>query len=650
MGNYTATEEEKIETKQQATTNNEQKYEIDLDDEYDYQEVVVNDSDFRKPIHRCVPHRNLPIVKCIGQIESEFNYKIKHGYKKRAVGTGTVYKVSKNGLAFVASCAHNTRHQIKYCTACDTYNEKGKLCWKCKQKCDKKKVIKATSIEFHRYTITNQNFGELEDSYKCYEAYIPPFYDDHTFAEHGFDFSILMFHDHKNGYYGINCCNIKFDIAVNVLNKSKRFCIFGYPGIDYGNAKKDKLYGYAMKSDAEENGIELIQRQLLNITVQSKEINLETYPKYSLRQRHVDASPGQSGSAVFVTIDDQAIIFAIHVGGHKKNDEKKEDYAFNRATLLNDTYVKMMKNITEKDYELNKRRLYEKEEWKNLDAKGHPKTCALNMKWMSQWIDFVYHKTDVIPPKIDNTNINEGNGKLKNTLIKDVDYLLVSVDIWRFLFSIYEGGPEVHNTDVNVVQKQRRKHDHLLKLLLVGDTGVDKTGLLMSFTSDEFDPDTRSTIGVDLKVKIVYVRGKKIKVTIWDTAGQERFRTLTSAYYRGAQGVILVYDITRKETFDNIKEWLKEVDIFTTKENVIKVLVGNKIHLEKSRQVSREQGANFAKMYNMLFFEASCKTKLGVQDVFMEVIEKILDTPSLLKESVTTQKTNVMNNKTRWWW
>eukprot|EP01083_Nonionella_stella_P272006 922148_1 len=111
----------------------------------------------------------------------------------------------------------------------------------------------------------------------------------------------------------------------------------------------------------------------------------------------------------------------------------------------------------------------------------------------------------------------------------------------------------------------RSNHDHLLKLLLVGDTGVGKTCLLMSFTSEEYDPDTRSTIGVDLKVKIVHVRGKKIKLTIWDTAGQERFRTLTSAYYRGAQGVILVYDITRKETFDNILEWLKEVDIFTTK-------------------------------------------------------------------------------------
>eukprot|EP00494_Astrolonche_serrata_P028890 UN29157 len=134
-------------------------------------------------------------------------------------------------------------------------------------------------------------------------------------------------------------------------------------------------------------------------------------------------------------------------------------------------------------------------------------------------------------------------------------------------------------------------YDYLLKLLLVGDSGVGKTCLLLSFTSEEFDSDSRSTIGVDLKVKILNVRGQRAKLTIWDTAGQEQFRTLTSAYYRGAHGVILVYDVTRENTFKNIREWLKEVEIFSTKENVIKALVGNKIDLSK-RQVTREEGGS----------------------------------------------------------
>jgi len=179
----------------------------------------------------------------------------------------------------------------------------------------------------------------------------------------------------------------------------------------------------------------------------------------------------------------------------------------------------------------------------------------------------------------------------------------------------------------------KNEYDHLFKLLLVGDSGVGKTSLLLRFDSGEFKDSLRNTVGVDLKVKHQTLAGKRLKLTIWDTAGQERFRTLTSAYYRGAQGIILVYDITVRETFTNIKEWLKEVDVYSTNSDVVKLLVGNKSDLDAKRQVTKDEGLAFARQNNMLFIEASAKTKVGVQQAFDELCLKILDVPSLLGES-----------------
>lgn len=108
---------------------------------------------------------------------------------------------------------------------------------------------------------------------------------------------------------------------------------------------------------------------------------------------------------------------------------------------------------------------------------------------------------------------------------------------------------------------------------------LGKTSLLVSFADGDFDDDQKSTIGVDLKMKMMNLRKKTLKLTIWDTAGQERFRTLVNAYYRGAHGIILVYDVTRPETFTNIQTWLNEVDLYSTNSDAVRMLVANKIDL-----------------------------------------------------------------------
>jgi len=166
--------------------------------------------------------------------------------------------------------------------------------------------------------------------------------------------------------------------------------------------------------------------------------------------------------------------------------------------------------------------------------------------------------------------------------------------------------------------------------------------MLLRFTDDSFDEHIQSTIGVDFKVKHLDVEGKRVKLTVWDTAGQERFRTLTSSYYRGAHGVVLVYDVTRMDSFENLEQWLKEVQMYSpgNGESVVKLLVGNKCDLE--RKVPKEQADAWARSQGMLFLEASAKTRLGIRQVFMEVVKKMLENPDILQQAQPGQpKKNV---------
>ncbi|CAF0887000.1 unnamed protein product, partial [Didymodactylos carnosus] len=177
-----------------------------------------------------------------------------------------------------------------------------------------------------------------------------------------------------------------------------------------------------------------------------------------------------------------------------------------------------------------------------------------------------------------------------------------------------------------------------LKILIIGESGVGKSSLLLRFTDDRFDPEQPATIGVDFKVKPLDIEGNRVKLAIWDTAGQERFRTLTPSYYRGAQGAILVYDVCNRDSFRHLDRWISELDTFATKSNIIKMLVGNKIDQESNRLVARDEGVKFARKHSMLFIEASARTREGVQIAFEELVQKIIQTPGLWQNDQRSQQ------------
>ncbi|WMV12348.1 hypothetical protein MTR67_005733 [Solanum verrucosum] len=203
------------------------------------------------------------------------------------------------------------------------------------------------------------------------------------------------------------------------------------------------------------------------------------------------------------------------------------------------------------------------------------------------------------------------------------------------------------------------EYDYLFKLLLIGDSSVGKSCLLLRFADDSYVDSYISTIGVDFKIRTVEQDGKTIKLQIWDTAGQERFRTITSSYYRGAHGIIIVYDVTEMESFNNVKQWLNEIDRYAN-ESVCKLLVGNKCDLVENKVVDTQMGkwkieedilkllqsslllavAALADELGIPFLETSAKDSINVEQAFLtmagEIKKKMGNQPAGAKRTGST--------------
>ncbi|GMI75753.1 RAB GTPase homolog A4C, SMALL MOLECULAR WEIGHT G-PROTEIN 1 [Hibiscus trionum] len=167
-----------------------------------------------------------------------------------------------------------------------------------------------------------------------------------------------------------------------------------------------------------------------------------------------------------------------------------------------------------------------------------------------------------------------------------------------------------------------QKIDYVFKVVLIGDSAVGKSQLLARFARNEFNLDSKATIGVEFQTKTLLIDHKSIKAQIWDTAGQERYRAVTSAYYRGAVGAMLVYDITKRQTFDHVAKWLEELRGHADK-NIVVMLVGNKSDLGSLRAVSMEDAKEFAQQEGLFFMETSALEDTNVESAFVTVVTEI---------------------------
>jgi len=188
-------------------------------------------------------------------------------------------------------------------------------------------------------------------------------------------------------------------------------------------------------------------------------------------------------------------------------------------------------------------------------------------------------------------------------------------------------GSEEQTPDSSLVKPRPLKevNKYVFKFLLVGDSGVGKTSLVLRYADNAFSDAFVSTIGVDFKVRNSKASNKaEVTTQLWDTAGQERFRAVVSSYYRGAHGVVIVFDLTNRESFTNLKYWIQNVAKYA-EENTMTIIVGNKCDIAEDRQVSTDEAQQFAASVGFPYFETSAKQSIGVEEAFLKIIDTLVE-------------------------
>ena len=188
----------------------------------------------------------------------------------------------------------------------------------------------------------------------------------------------------------------------------------------------------------------------------------------------------------------------------------------------------------------------------------------------------------------------------------------------------------------------QNKVDFSFKILFLGGIGVGKTSIIFRYINDKLQNNQKSTIGIDYKTKIIEYKSKKIKLKIFDTSGQERFRTLTKSYYQGSDGIIMVFDIKRKETFEEISYWMEEINKNCDKNKIGLLLVGNKNDGDISeRTINKEQGINVSNIYGFKYIETSALINDNIKECFDLIIYSIFEKKNIKLDNINSKNNNI---------
>ena len=187
-----------------------------------------------------------------------------------------------------------------------------------------------------------------------------------------------------------------------------------------------------------------------------------------------------------------------------------------------------------------------------------------------------------------------------------------------------------------------KPYDHLFKIIIIGGAGVGKTCILNRFCHNEFYPLPISTIGIDFKIRTIELDGEKFKLQIWDTTGSEQYLSITTPYYRGAMGIILVYDVTNEKSFENVRNWIQRIEL-NSSTGVETFLLGNKCGMKEERKVSKEEGEELAVEYGMKFMEIDAKSSTNIEEAFFTLVRDIRSKKEL--DSANTPIKSIQGHK-----